>query len=352
MNGFASCHRGAKITAISPVRVVTGPRRATVLLLLIVMVIGLAILSLAIGSNRIPLPDVVAALRGDAPPIERSIIIESRLPRAALALLAGAGLGVAGALAQSMTRNPLAEPGILGVNAGASLAIVVAVGLLGITNFSGYVLFAFLGALLTTALVYLVGVPGAGRIDPVRLVLSGVAIGAVFTGLGTALSLIRPQAFDQLRAWTIGTLQGRDASVLWPLALCTLLGLALAALTGRSLDSLALGEDSASALGTNIQATRLTVLAAITLLAGAATAAVGSIGFIGLMAPHAARRLAGSATGWILAYTAVFGALLLLLADVLGRVLLPGELQAGVVCAFIGAPVLVFLARGRKPVSL
>lgn len=317
-------------------------------LILLVMVLG----SLAVGSRSLSLESVIHSLVNSEPSVERSIVFESRLPRALLAVLAGLGLGISGVLAQSLTRNPLAEPGILGVNAGASLAIVVAVGFLGVKSFNAYVLFAFLGALVTTAVVYLVGMPRPGSSDPVRLVLSGVAIGAVFTGVGTALSMVRPRAFDQLRAWSIGSLQGRDSSIVLTLAGCLVLGVLLAALSARSLDSLALGEDSATALGTNVGATRVLVLLAITILAGASTAAVGAIGFIGLMAPHAARRLAGANTGWIMAYTAILAPMLLLCADVLGRILLPGELQAGVVCAFLGAPLLIMLARGRKAVAL
>ena len=320
--------------------------------MLAVLLVALAAVSLTIGSKSLSLQQIFSALADPAESVERSLILSSRLPRALLAVFAGAGLGVAGLLAQSLTRNPLAEPGLLGVNAGASLAIVTAVGFLGVSGFAGYVSFAFLGALLTAALVYLIGRPRAGSSDPVRLVLSGVAIGAIFTGLGTALSLVRPQAFDQLRAWTIGSLQGRDASIIVPLALLTAVGILLAALCARSLDGLALGDDAATALGVNVRNTRILVLIAITILAASATAAVGAIGFIGLMAPHAARRLAGSGTGWVMAYTCLLAPMLLLVADVLGRVMLPGELQAGVVCAFIGAPLLIMLARSPKAAAL
>ncbi|WP_440103998.1 iron chelate uptake ABC transporter family permease subunit [Glutamicibacter mishrai] len=312
----------------------------------------LVVASLAVGSRALPIDVVVQALADSQSTVERSIVVESRLPRALLAVLAGLGLGVSGVLAQSLTRNPLAEPGILGVNAGASLAIVVSVGFLGVQGFNGYVIFAFLGALLTTAVVYVVGTPRPGSSDPVRLVLSGVAIGAVLTGVGTALSLVKPQAFDQLRAWTIGSLQGRDSSIVLTLAGCIVLGVAIAAMCARPLDSMALGEDSARSLGTRVGRTRILVLLAITILAGASTAAVGAIGFIGLMAPHAARRLAGAHTGWILAFTALIAPMLLLCADMLGRILLPGELQAGVVAAFLGAPLLIMIARGRKAVAL
>ena len=313
---------------------------------------GLAVLSLAIGSRQMSVHSIVLALWDPQESIEKALVLESRLPRALLAILAGAALGVAGLLSQSMTRNPLAEPGILGVNAGASLAIVIAVGFLGIQEYNHYIFFAFAGALLTAALVYLIGRPQRGAMDPSRLVLSGVAMGAIFSGLGTALSLVRPEAFDQLRAWTVGDLQGRNSGIVVPLLVCTVIGILIAASSARSLDALALGEDSARGLGIDIRRTRVLVLVAITLLAAAATSAVGAIGFLGLMAPHAARRVAGASTGWIMAYTALIAPSILLLADVLGRVLLPSELPAGVVCAAIGAPLLVAIARGRKPVAL
>ncbi len=327
-------------------------KHLAVLGVLAALLVALAAFSLTVGSRSLSLETIFSALANPQESVERSLILSSRLPRALLAIFAGAGLGVAGLLAQALTRNPLAEPGILGVNAGASLAIVTAVGFLGVSGFAGYVSFAFLGALLTAALVYLIGRPRAGSSDPVRLVLSGVAIAAIFTGLGTALSLVRPQAFDQLRAWTIGSLQGRDTSVIVPLALLTLLGILIAALCTRSLDGLALGDDAATALGINVRNTHVLVLVALTVLAASATAAVGAIGFIGLMAPHAARRLAGSGTGWVMAYTCLLAPMLLLIADMLGRIMLPGELQAGVVCAFIGAPLLIMLARSPKAVAL
>ena len=322
------------------------------LLILAIVLAALAAISLAVGSRAMSISSILHALSDESDSIEKSLVLGSRLPRALLAIFAGAGLGVAGLLSQSMTRNPLAEPGILGVNAGASLAIVSAVGFLGLKSFNQYVFFAFFGALITASLVYLIGRPQRGAMDPSRLVLSGVAIGAIFTGLGTALSLVRPQAFDQLRAWTVGDLQGRDAGIVIPLIICTAIGLVFAAASTRSLDAMALGEDSARGLGINIKRTQVLVLLGITILAASATSAVGAIGFLGLMAPHAARRLAGSNTGWIMAYTCLIAPIILLVADVAGRVLLPSELPAGVVTAVIGAPLLIAIARGRKPVAL
>ncbi|MFF5794359.1 iron chelate uptake ABC transporter family permease subunit [Paeniglutamicibacter sp. NPDC012692] len=330
----------------------TKVRRASLLAGCVVVLVLLALASLAVGSKHIDLSTVLGALLHPDDSADHAIIRESRVPRAVLGVLAGSALGIAGALVQSMTRNALAEPGILGVNAGASLAIVIAVGTFGVNGFGGYVWFAFGGAVLATGAVYLVGMAGARSNDPVRLVLAGVALGAVLSGIGTALALVHPEAFDQLRAWTIGSLEGRSADVLAPLALAVLAGVVLAAFTGRSLNALALGDDTALALGYKVGRARVLILLAVTVLAGAATAAVGAISFLGLMAPHLARRFSGPDARWMLAFTAVLAPIILLLADVLGRVIIPGELEAGVVCAFVGAPVLIMLARRRKPVAV
>ncbi|GAA1872426.1 Fe(3+)-siderophore ABC transporter permease [Paeniglutamicibacter psychrophenolicus] len=327
-------------------------RRTSLLVFFAAVLLLLALLSLAVGSKHIELAVLWQALLDPNDSADHAIIRDSRFPRAVLGILAGSALGIAGALVQSMTRNALAEPGILGVNAGASLAIVIAVGTFGINGFNGYVWFAFGGAVLATGAVYLVGMAGARSSDPVRLVLAGVALGAVLSGIGTALALVHPSAFDQLRAWTIGSLEGRSADVLAPLGIAVLVGFVLAGFTGRSLNALALGDDTALALGYKVGRARVLILLAVTVLAGAATAAVGAISFLGLMAPHLARRFSGPDARWMLAYTAVLAPIILLLADVLGRVVIPGELEAGVVCAFVGAPVLIMLARRKKPVAV
>ena len=327
-------------------------RHASLILGFLVLLLLLAVASLAIGSKPIELSTVLEALLHPNDSADHAIIRDSRIPRASLAILAGSALGIAGALVQSMTRNALAEPGILGVNAGASLAIVIAVGTFGINGFGGYVWFAFAGAVLATGAVYLVGMAGSRSSDPVRLVLAGVALGAVLSGIGTALALVHPAAFDQLRAWTIGSLEGRSSEVLVPLGLAVGVGFILTLFTGRSLNALALGDDTALALGYKVGRARVLILLAVTVLAGAATAAVGAISFLGLMAPHLARRFSGPDARWMLGYTAVLAPIILLLADVLGRIIIPGELEAGVVCAFVGAPVLIMLARRKKPVAV
>ncbi|WP_245991908.1 iron chelate uptake ABC transporter family permease subunit [Mycetocola lacteus] len=327
-------------------------RKISLLIAALALLVLIALGSLLIGSKAIPPHTVWAALFAPDGSPDQAIILGSRLPRAILGILAGAALGVAGALVQAFTRNPLAEPGLLGVNAGASLAIVLAVGTFGITAYSGYVWFAFAGALAAAALVSLIGMRGTRRLDPARLVLSGVALGAVLSGIGTGLALLNPSAFDQLRAWTVGSLADRGSDLLTPVAITVGIGLLLAALTGRGLNALALGEDAARGLGYHPGRSRVLILLAITVLAGSATAAVGAIGFLGLMAPHLARRISGTDQRWLLVFSAVLAPIILLIADVIGRVILPGELEAGVTCALIGAPVLVYLARRKKVAGL
>ena len=328
----------------------------TTLIVLGVLVLALTLAvaaSLAIGARAIPL-DAVArslfaqddALRGTA---DYGIVVGQRLPRTLIALAVGAALGVAGLAMQSVTRNPLADPGILGVNAGAALAIAASVGFLGVSAASGYVWFGMLGAGIASAAVYAFASGRGRRADPLTMTLAGVALTAVLSGITAIIGQLQPQAFDQLRSWNAGSLQGRGYEVLVAVLPFLVVGLVVAAVSGRSLALLSFGEDVAAGLGVRLGATRAAALLTVMLLCGAATAAAGPIGFVGLMVPHAARRLVGTAGhGRLLAACAMLGALLVTVGDVLGRVLYAGELPAGVVTAFVGAPVLVLLARSRK----
>lgn len=336
-----------------PAPVPTIPRRRSarpalaVVALLVVLALAV-LLSLAVGAVALSPTTVWQALteRSDLP--EHAIVWDGRVPRTLLGLVAGAALGIAGALIQAITRNPLADPGVLGVNAGAALAIVVAAGFGGVSTTLGYVWAGFVGALAATVAVYLVGTGGRLQIDPVRLTLAGVAIGALLTGIGSGLALLRPEAFDRLRSWTIGTLDVRSLSPAATICWFVLAGLVLAALSARGLNAVALGEDLATALGASVLRARVGSVLAITLLAGSATAAAGSIGFVGLMVPHLARRIAGPDQRWIIALSALIAPVLMLLCDVIGRVVVAGELPVGVVTAFVGAPVLIVLARRSR----
>jgi iron complex transport system permease protein len=309
-----------------------------------------ALLSLAIGARSIPFGDVLDALGGDGGGTrDATIVTDLRVPRTLLGIAAGASLGLAGALMQSLTRNPLADPGLLGINAGAAAAVVIAIGLLGLAGTTAYVWFAFLGAGVAAVAVYVIGAAGRGGATPVRLVLAGTAISAALTAIIYGIVLTDPLLLQKYNLWSVGGLSGRGRSELAGVVPFMVLGAVAALLLARSLNALAIGEDSARALGTRVSATRIGGAAAITLLCGAATAAVGPIYFLGLTVPHAARAICGPDVRWILAYSAVLGAILLLVADVIGRVLVaPEELQAGLMLAFVGAPLFIAIVRKRN----
>lgn len=310
-------------------------------------------LSLAIGANALSPGTVLATLRGDGTTETDYIVFTLRIPRTAAGILAGAALGVAGALIHAFTRNPLADPGILGVNAGAALAVAIGVAFLGLQGAASFVWLAFLGALVVTVAVYLIGSSGRGAADPIRLTLAGVALGAVFSGITTGMTLSNPDAFDQMRSWNAGSLLGRGFDVSGPIAPFIAIGLLLALLLTPGLNALALGDDVATAQGANVAAIRVGVIAAVTLLAGAATALAGPIAFVGLMVPHIVRWTFGVDQRVIVPLSALLAPVLVLFADVLGRIIIaPAEVPVGIVTAVIGAPVLIALARRRNASAL
>lgn len=306
------------------------------------------VLALAVGARHLPVPEIWAALRGRPVAQEVRVVMDLRLARTAVGLVAGMGLATSGALVQAVTRNPLADPGILGTTAGAAFAVAMVAGLSGLDSQLGLLLAAFLGAAAATVGVHAIGSLGPNGGNPVQLVLAGTALGAVLNGITSGLVLSDPQRFTVMQAWRAGSLADRGWAGLPPALPFLLLGLLLALAIAGSLNAIALGDDLATALGANVALVRTLTLVAVTLLAGTATALAGPIAFVGLMVPHAARRICGPDQRWILAFSLVLGPALLLLADVLGRVVMPpGELAAGIVTAFLGAPVLIWLARGR-----
>jgi iron complex transport system permease protein len=329
-------------------------RRAATLLAFFVLLALAVALSLAVGSRPVGLGTVWGALTGqDVPAADHVAVVGLRLPRTVLGVLVGSALAVAGALMQALTRNPLADPGILGVSSGAAFAVAMGVVLLGVTRPSGYVWFAFGGALAATVAVYLVGSAGRSNASPAQLTLAGVALSAVLTGVIGALRLTDQERFAVLLTWESGSFQSRGWSVVLPVLPFVLAGLVLAAVVAGALNTLGLGEDLATALGASVQRTRVLAVVAITLLAGGATAMAGPIALVGLMVPHIVRWLTGSDQRWIVGLSALAGPVLILLADVAARVLLwPGELPVGVVTAFVGAPVLIALVRRRKASGL
>ncbi|MEN4769064.1 Fe(3+)-siderophore ABC transporter permease [Duffyella gerundensis] len=318
---------------------------------LLLLLIILSALSVMLGAKSIPLQTVADALTSQCHRADCLIVREARIPRTLAGWLAGAALGLAGVLMQTLTRNPLADPGILGINAGAGFAVVIGIALFGADTPAAWLWFSFGGALLASLLVALTGAIGGGRANPVRLTLAGVALGAVLEGLTSGISLLNPQIYDHLRFWHTGSLDIRSMSMLATVAPAIAIGTLLALTLARPLNSLSMGGELATALGTRVVGTQLAGLLAITLLCGAATAAVGPIAFLGLMAPHIARRLAGDDHRWLLPITLLLTPCLLLAADIIGRLLVPGELRVSIVTAFIGAPVLIVLVRqqmGRR----
>ncbi|UNO42837.1 iron chelate uptake ABC transporter family permease subunit [Streptomyces sp. MST-110588] len=308
-------------------------------------------LGIAVGAKQIPLDQVWHGLfhySGDETDV---IVRDVRLPRTVLGLIAGAALGLAGTVMQALTRNPLADPGILGINAGASAAVVSAISFLGITSLSGYVWFAFAGAALVSVAVYVLG--GTRSATPVRLALAGTALSAVLTGYINAINLIDTVALDKMRFWTVGSLASASMSTVGQVAPFLAVGAVLALAIGRPLNAIALGDDQARALGARLTGTRVAAMLAVTLLCGAATAACGPIAYVGLMIPHLVRAVTGPDLRWILPYSAVLAPVLLLGADIVGRVVArPGELQVGIVTAVIGGPVFIYLVRRRRMAQL
>ncbi len=309
--------------------------------------------SLAVGSRSIPFGDVVAALTDPDGSDAHAIVRELRVPRTALGLLVGAALGAAGALMQGTLRNALAEPGILGINAGAAFAVVLAISVLGIGSVAAYTAFALVGAAGSAALVLALGASGPGGPAPLRLALAGAVVAALLVALTSAVLVFDARTLDEFRFWIVGSIAGRDADVLGAVAPVAAAGMAVALTAGRRLNALALGDDVARSLGQHTGRTRALATLGFVLLAGAAVAAAGPIAFVGLAVPHVARAVVGADYRWIVPYAAVLGAVLLLAADVLGRVVTrPAELEVGIVTALVGAPCFVWLVRRRRTVAL
>lgn len=324
-----------------PVRVVT----LTGLLILLIVAMAL---SLFVGAKPMPSGVIFDALTGTCQSADCTIIRDARLPRTLAGLLAGGALGLAGALMQTLTRNPLADPGLLGVNAGASFAIVLGAALFGAASPVEHMALAFCGALTASLIVAFTGSQGGGQLSPVRLTLAGVALAAVLEGLSSGIALLNADVYDQLRFWQAGSLDIRTLQTLKIVLLPVLLAASVALMSSRALNSLSLGSDTATALGSKVARTQLLGLLAITVLCGSATAVVGPIAFIGLMMPHLSRWLVGADHRWSLPVTLIATPALLLFADILGRLLVPGELRVSVVSAFIGAPVLIILVRRAR----
>ncbi|MCU1545408.1 MAG: iron transporter permease [Homoserinimonas sp.] len=319
------------------------------------VLLGVAILlSLALGARHIALAEVWAALFS---PIDGNndhlVVRELRMPRTIVGVVAGAALALAGTIMQGITRNPLADPGLLGVNAGASLFVVLAISLLGITSPSGYIWFAFVGAAAATCLVYGIGAAGREGATPLKLALAGTAITAAITSIITVILITDTDTLGAYRFWSVGSLASRDLGTVTTLLPFLAMGVLLAAAGGRMLNLLSLGDDVAQGLGQNLSVARIVAGVAVVVLCGSATALAGPLVFVGLVVPHIVRPLTGPDYRWILAFSAIAGPILLLAADVVGRMVVrPAELEAGLVVALVGAPIMIALVRRVKRADL
>ncbi|WP_189036206.1 FecCD family ABC transporter permease [Streptomyces daqingensis] len=320
--------------------------RAAGLLGAAALLLLVCVLSLAVGAKQLSGGEVFSGLQ-DPASSAYTVVHEMRLPRTLLGLLAGAALGLAGGLMQALTRNPLADPGVLGINAGAAAAVVTAISLFGVTGYTGYIGFAFLGAAVVSVGVYAVG--GGRGATPARLALAGTALNAALVSYVNAVQLLDTASLDRMRFWTVGSLARAQDEINAKALPFILTGVLMAILLARPLNALALGEDAARALGSRPEVTRAAVIVAVTLLCGAATAACGPIVFVGLMVPHMVRSLTGPDLRWMLPYCALLAPVLMLGADVLGRVLgRPAELQVGIVTVVLGGPFFLYFVRRRR----
>ncbi|GLW46295.1 iron ABC transporter permease [Streptomyces sp. NBRC 14336] len=324
--------------------------RSLGLLLSVGILVLVALASIAIGAKDLSLAQVWHGLFQDSGTYS-DVVVDDRVSRTALGLLAGAALGLAGAVLQALTRNPLADPGLLGLNAGASAAVVTAISFFGVTSMTGYIWFAFFGAAAVGALVWFLG--GSRGATPVRLALAGTAISAALYGYLQAVMISDDAALGRMRFWTVGSLSAATDSTIKQVLPFLAAGMLLALALARPLNAMAMGDDTAKALGANLNRTRALSMLAATVLCGAATAACGPIVFVGLMVPHVVRSFTGPDLRWILPYSAVLSPVLLLGADVIGRIVArPAEVQVGIITAIIGGPVFILLVRRRRTAQL
>lgn len=318
------------------------------LLVCAVLLLACLVWSITLGAADIDARTVFTALFAPDGSFQHLIIQTVRLPRVLAGAIVGASLAVAGAIMQGLTRNPLADSGILGINSGAAFAVVVAVFLLGDMPISSYAWFGFLGAGVAAGLVYALGSMGRGGATPLKLTLAGVILTAFISSFTTAILISSQQVLEKVRFWTAGSLAGRDMPLLAQTAPYMLVGLLGALIISRQITTISLGDDVARGLGQNTLWVRAAAALVVVLLAGGAVALAGPIGFVGLVIPHIVRFLVGADYRWIVPYSALIGAILITVADVGARVLIrPQELPTGVIMAVIGAPFFIWLARWK-----
>jgi iron complex transport system permease protein len=333
---------------------VRSPRRGRPLWLLLVLgvLLGLMFLSVSVGSRDVQWADIVAAFGGSAEGFNEAAVAK-RIPRTLLAVLVGAALGVSGAVMQGVTRNPLADPGILGVNMGASLAVVVGIAFFGLSTSTGYIWWAIAGAGLAALFVHVIGSLGRDGATPLKLALAGAATSAALTSFISAVVLPRNDIADGVRSWQIGGVGGGTYASISQVLPFLVVGFVICLLCARGLNLLALGDELAAGLGQRVAASRVTASVGSVVLCGASTAVTGPIGFVGLVIPHVCRLLVGVDHRWLLPFSALTGAALLTAADVVGRIVArPGQIDVGIVTALVGAPFFIYIVRRQKVRSL
>ncbi|CAN7268416.1 iron ABC transporter permease [Microbacterium sp. LjRoot45] len=323
-------------------------RRVVWLLVLVALLVAAGILSVTFGTRSVAVGDILAGLAGDLDTASAAAVAK-RVPRTVLAMLVGAALALAGAIMQGVTRNPLADPQILGINGGASLAVVIGIAFFGITSAFGYIWLALIGAAVSAVFVYAIGSLGRGGPSPLKLALAGAATAVAFTSLISAILLPRIDVMSVFRFWQIGGVGGATPDKIALVIPFLAVGAVLCIISATSLNSLALGDELAAGLGERVRTARLVSALGAVILCGAATAVAGPIGFVGLIVPHICRLLVGPDHRWLLPVTALTGAILLTVADVVGRVIArPEEVEVGIVTALIGAPFFIAIVRRQR----
>ena len=320
-----------------------------ILLCLLACIVG----SLALGARTVGLSTVWDAVRGVDTESFGALVVLERIPRTIFSLIAGAALAVSGILMQSVTRNPIADPSILGINTGAALAVVIGVAFFHVSSYEQYIALALVGSVLTSVLVYFVSSLGPGGMSPIKLALAGVVITALLSSLVSLIMLPSTEVMREYRFWQVGSVGGAGWTQIGSMLPLIVLGFLMALAIAPSLNALALGDDVATGLGVNVGLTRAVSSAAAILLCATVTALAGPIGFVGLMAPHMIRMLFGNNIRFLIPVSALTGAVLLTVSDIIGRLIArPGEVEVGVVTALIGAPIFILITMKAKVRSL
>lgn len=328
-------------------------RRLVGVAVLVALLVLVAIASIGVGALSISIGEVWHGVFTPSGTPSDDLVQTLRIPRTVVALIVGVALGVAGALIQGHTRNPLADTGLLGLNAGAAFLVVIAIYAFGFTGPSQYVWFALAGSLIAGAVVFGIASVGSAAATPMTLALAGAAVTLCLQAMTSAVVVSDIRTLDSYRFWVIGSVAGRGLDIFWQVLPFIAVGLILAAANTPALNVLNLGEDVARGLGTNVASNRAVGLIAVTLLAGGATAAAGPVAFVGLVVPHVARAITGPDYRWLVPYAGLLGGLFLLTADVVGRIVVrPAELDVGIVLALAGAPFFIALVRKRRLVAL